>query len=634
VSDENTVSKALDILREDGLLSLGRSTKRFVIRNTKSKIKDLVYSIANSVTGEQQPELEFLFVSDLNPTIDCTVEYYIDNSVDFKKYYRVVNDKSVTFSPDTAFTQIAFDLLGVDSVNSAFIKATFHHRDGSVTTKTTQFSNGDLFERRDIPLKYTLDEPAEHANIEVSSESDGSSGRNYISFQNSTNNALSEPRISVPQIEQTTGPDVPIFFISVDTLRYDHLDCLSSTLDEFEEATIPTEPRTQGVCTWPSHASMFTGVHPGTHGCQARSTSLSIQESLITLPEYLEQLGYTNSACVGTGNLRPDSGFMRGFHRFNIKTMDWKRREFDSESNVDTVAKWLTNDDLSSKSKFYFLHVFDPHYPYYPPLPITNTETIDYKLTDRIPRPSTERNYISLLNEDPLDISAEDLDVCKSYYRESIQYVDTQISRLIKMMKDENVFEEALIIITGDHGEDFYERNFLYHHSLYDTNIRPPIVIKPPNGDDFEPPDSTDLIDIFPTITQLLGDDIPEQVEGRSWTSNNELRPRITERFLEHYNVSVEIDGVKGIFTYEENGPNRPSPTQIEEGPIKKEFYELEQVRSGEIKSDNTDISDNLKSRLEHQAQQFIKSSDEVLEQSKQEPREDVKKHLEDMGYI
>lgn len=68
----------------------------------------------------------------------------------------------------------------------------------------------------------------------------------------------------------------------------------------------------------------------------------------------------------------------------------------------------------------------------------------------------------------------------EEWYSKSVKYTSEQIARLLRYLKTQELFDESLIIVTGDHGEEFGERGFFSHSSLYDMNIRPFMAVKPP----------------------------------------------------------------------------------------------------------------------------------------------------------
>jgi arylsulfatase A-like enzyme len=437
----------------------------------------------------------------------------------------------------------------------------------------------------------------------------------------------------------------PIFLISVDALRYDQRDQLQSLIDQLgPRAIVPTEPRTQGTWTPPSHAAMFTGTHPGEHGYvgygNAPGDKRPMKPSLTTIPELLAANGYKNSAAVSHSRILPEFGFGRGTHRFRHDGMtysDWITRDSDAKSSVNQLIDWLERDlTVRDHSLFYFLHVFDPHYPYIPPTEWIQEPDIDFQKSERYrgqvaDSRGEEWTYLDGYRSES-SVDPELVQTMKEWYSHSVEYTANQLARFVQYLKSRGIFEESLIIITGDHGEEFGERGFYTHMSLYDENIRPFMAIKPPAGETYSREKAVDTIDFLPTIAATIGEDVPEHCRGTPLQQRHK-GPRITERiYPDWYNVAVEIDGVKGIFTYESPYPDRPRERDLRSGPELEEFYRLSAVRSGDYSGDS--VSDNRRRELRDTAKQFIASGTEYdSEQRASRPSQETIQQLQKLGY-
>lgn len=563
------------------------------------------------------------------------------------RYHRIVDSEKLAFSAPEQFEGISFDLFDVRNIDACRVEVNFELAGVQVDTfevevrDAPEFKEGsptprwERHERPYFPIELSTDGVADSAVIAVT-EIEWSTGPSKartkaVDVDDGWVEKGRNPAVSLPTIHSSRAPDVPIFLISVDTLRFDYLDRLSGVVEELgSDAVRPSDPRTQGVCTWPSLASMFTGVHPGTHGSQAVERT-PFQGSLETLPEFLEDLGYGCSACVGSHILDPELGFGRGFHRYEVQPISYRARRFDAVTNVTTVENWARSDLPTDASQFYFLHVFDAHYPYFPPLPVRNLTQVDYQLRFRTPSPSKYRNYLQLLDEDPIEIDERDLDLMKQYYGLSLEHVDRQLVRLIQSLKRIGKFDESLIIITGDHGEEFYENKFMYHHSLYNRNIRPGMLVKPPSGTDLDVPNEVDTIDFFPSIARLVGEEAPEQCQGRAWQDAHEGRPRVSERFVDTYNIAVETDGVKGIFTFEKDGPHRPRSDQFG-AALREEYYTIG-TDGYELPGSSNTVTGTTKRELRSIGERFLRENEGISEYREIETSDEVKRRLEMLGY-
>lgn len=443
----------------------------------------------------------------------------------------------------------------------------------------------------------------------------------------------------------------PIVLVSVDALRYDYVERFDPVLNVLgPDAVVPDEPRTQTNWTAPAHGSMLTGMYPADHGYVRRpmdDTGQSpIDSAFTTIPELLHAHQYKCSGLVSHTRILPEYGFGRGFTRFRLQAMgydDWLTRETDASHAVDEVCRWIERDSAVSNRLFYFLHVFDPHYPYVPPHPDHDLRldlVKQYSDTlDSIGRyPDRVRAFASGRTPE-IDPDGEIVELLRSYYAQSVEYTAKQVARLLTKLESVDLLDEALVIITGDHGEEFMERGFPTHKTLYDDCIRPGMIVKPPDDADWKPPDDADLIDILPTIATAVGTDPPSQVDGRAWqASASGSRPRFAERIYEDsYSVAVEVDGTKGIFTYEGDYPGRPSDDELGDGPLLKEFYSLRDVREGNYDNllDTLDAAtaDTLRRHAREFAGRTPKSEDGPV-RSGDGHRREVEEQLEDLGYL
>jgi len=365
---------------------------------------------------------------------------------------------------------------------------------------------------------------------------------------------------------------------------------------------------------------MFTGTHPGTHlylGWGPHGENHVIRPDIVTIPEFLSEHLYKCSGTAARARILPEFGFGRNMHRFeinNMSTTDWITRATDARGQVETLMKWL-DADVSERSNrlFYFGHFFDAHSPYIPPLPLARSKLNigDIVHFREDPKGAYLDRYAA--RDDPLK---PDRDWIFNLYSQSVEYTAAQIARLIEHMKKLGLFEDALIIVTGDHGEEFGERGFYGHNSLYDANIRPFMAIKPPEGVDW-PKDirTVDHIDFLPTIADLINEPPPKSVQGRPIQDQHRSeRPRITERIRpDSYNVSVEVEDIKAIFTYDGSYPYRPDGQEIAGGPMLSEFYDVSKVRDGDYSDVGNVLSGHEKENFLSMAESFINSDNHAI---------------------
>jgi len=360
----------------------------------------------------------------------------------------------------------------------------------------------------------------------------------------------------------------PVVLVSLDTTRADH-----TSVAGYSRKTTPNLAALAGSATvFPNamatydmtlsaHASMFTGVYPSWHGADfASGEFLPLDRKLPTLAEILRGKGYLTAAMVAnSAYLTPQWGLARGFSFYEIqapiKVMAAERRfelrhgmrgllnllmqttDFDllflrAEDINDLVFRTMEQPGVSGHPFFLFVNYMDSHAPYAPPAPFDTAF-----LADRQPVPFArhifaERRSIVLTRDEYERLAAQ--------YDGGIAYNDYAFGQLVQWLKARGLYDKALIIVAGDHGESFGERGRTGHgSSIHADQIDVPLMVKYPGqhaGAQVEYPVS--LVDLMPTVLETLGLEIPGHVQGRS------LR-RLEQ--LEHREILVETAHARAL---------------------------------------------------------------------------------------
>jgi choline-sulfatase len=278
-----------------------------------------------------------------------------------------------------------------------------------------------------------------------------------------------------------------IILISIDTIRADHLGCYgykhqtTPNIDTFADNSVLFQNCFSNIpLTLPSHASMLTGVIPPTHGAQD-NFGMVLSDSVLTLPEILQKNEYATYGIVSASVVNSEHGFNQGFDVFDdeFESEIGKAKmtpERPGEETVTHAIKWLEQNQHNKK--FMFIHFYDPHDDYAPPAPY-DTQF-----------------------ENPYD--------------GEITFVDHCIGRFIDKLKSLDLYDDSLVIITGDHGELLGEHGEPTHgFYIYHNVLRVPLMIKPAGHKrSIKVKDNTTLIDIMPTILAQNGIEIPSHVQG------------------------------------------------------------------------------------------------------------------------
>jgi arylsulfatase A-like enzyme/Flp pilus assembly protein TadD len=323
-----------------------------------------------------------------------------------------------------------------------------------------------------------------------------------------------------------------VIVITIDTLRADHLGCygykqiktpnidaLAADGARFDHAYTPVP------VTLPAHTVIFTGTYPMLSGMHDFSAN-KLGPEQPTLASILKEHGYTTGAVIGSAVLDRrfglDHGFDFYFDRFDFSRLQESNLdEMERPGNVvaDTALDWLTKN--YQKKFFLWMHLYDPHYPYRPPAPFNE-------------------QYASHL------------------YDGEIAFADAQVGRLIHFLKEKGLYQSAVIILAGDHGESLGEHDEKTHgFFIYNATLHVPLIIHRPAAHipaKISKPisASVSLADIVPTLLHILNLDVPVQVQGENLlpllTGKNEPEPRslYSETFLPrlHFNWS-ELRGVE-----------------------------------------------------------------------------------------
>jgi arylsulfatase A-like enzyme/Flp pilus assembly protein TadD len=293
---------------------------------------------------------------------------------------------------------------------------------------------------------------------------------------------------------KTNKAQPDIFLITIDTLRADHVHCYGYTtgstpaLDALAKDGLRfAEAFTPSPITNTSHASILTGLLPGSHGVTDFAVPLSTSHP--TMAEMLKARGYHTAAFIGAVILDSKTlapGFDRGFDYYDNfpehppTKSRWGRLERRGMDVVEHAENWLTRHPTGPH--FVWVHLYDPHDPYEPPAPYSET----YK--DRL-------------------------------YDGEIAYADSALGHFIAYLKNNAKYRNAVIVAVGDHGEGLGEHHEDTHGIfLYDSTTHVPLIVKLPAGRGAGGAIAAQVrtIDIMPTLLELARAALPERRDGES----------------------------------------------------------------------------------------------------------------------
>lgn len=297
--------------------------------------------------------------------------------------------------------------------------------------------------------------------------------------------------LSRPQKKVVKETNLNVLLVTLDTTRADRLGCygypkaktpnldyLASNGVRFSHAYSPVP------LTCPSHCSILTGTYPLFHQVRNNGTYYLAPE-LKTLPEALKEKGLKTAAFVSSFTVDSRFGLDQGFDVYDDQlSPDQTFKALTSERKADKVfasfSRWL--DENTIHPFFVWVHFFDPHLPYDPPSP-----------------------YREQFPDTPYD--------------GEIAYMDFYVGKILDKLREQDLLANTLIILAGDHGEAFGEKQEKGHGVfIYESTMRVPLIFYAesclPTGEVIEA--RVRLIDIMPSILDMLDTTLPKDIQGVS----------------------------------------------------------------------------------------------------------------------
>ena len=320
-----------------------------------------------------------------------------------------------------------------------------------------------------------------------------------------------------------------VLLVTIDTLRADRVGAygsnrgLTPTIDEFAKTGLRFERTYAHVpLTLPSHASLLTASYPTRNGVHDNGT-FRLGASSPTVADALKHAGYRTGAFVGAFVLDARFGLGRGFDVYDDRMLgrggDVEFVQRNAEQVLEPAFSWITTGGLGLGARgsdngggsglgardsetaqapspqppassrqppaptpwFAWVHLYDPHEPYTPPEP-----------------------FASRYAADP--------------YAGEVAYADAALGRFFERLRSGGALDRTLVVITSDHGESLGEHGERTHGLFaYDATLRVPLIMWAPPG--LSPGtfgDTMRLVDVVPTILDLVGAAPMTHVDGRS----------------------------------------------------------------------------------------------------------------------
>ena len=299
----------------------------------------------------------------------------------------------------------------------------------------------------------------------------------------------------------------------MDTLRADHLGAAgygrdtTPNLDRVaSEGVLFLDNYAQAPNTAPSHTSVLSSLYPSVHGVYKHGQILDPE--ILTLPEVFRDAGYRTAAFTQLNG----ETYKQGFDHYEF--LESPERSGKGLKDTRVIQEWIVQP--STEPFFVFIHSYDVHLPYTPPPRYKElfAPTYDGPLPFWI-----QRRDIDRINDGSLELSARDYQYIVDLYDAELRRADELLNTLFDFMRQSGIWDETLILVFSDHGEEFGEHGLYGRHtySLYNELLRTPLILRGPGVPAGRTvTQRTRNIDIAPTLLHLAGLKPPGSFMGES----------------------------------------------------------------------------------------------------------------------
>jgi arylsulfatase A-like enzyme len=439
-------------------------------------------------------------------------------------------------------------------------------------------------------------------------------------------------------------PPRHVILISLDTTRADHFGFMGNrevktpTLDALaRESVVMVDFTSAAPSTLASHTTLFTGQYPNRHGVARNGYRVNDLNRM--LPEILEGYGFHTAGFVSAFVLSNRFNFAQGFDHYDQyfdqliseSQIDYVQRS--AASTTDAAIRYL--EDLGVPERlFLFVHYFDPHQPY--AAPRSFVEMYDPSPDEPLP------GLADLAKPSAGNRSARQasLERYAQRYASEISYMDREVGRLIAYLRKAGILDDAVFVVTSDHGENFWEHDveFFFQHAawVYQTTVHSVGMIRLPDarngGARLTTPSSN--IDILPTVLDLLGAPLPNGIDGRALDLMGDRSTRDRQLFGQATAALTPLDS-----------SNKRNARFVREGKYKliqtpymgaEALYDLESdpAETENLLSAPTEEVEETARQLRRALEGWIESADPLPSTFEGMENEDTIRKLRSLGYL
>lgn len=455
-----------------------------------------------------------------------------------------------------------------------------------------------------------------------------------------------------------------IVWISLESTRYDH-----TTFGDHDNETTPSLERiadrgtsfdrcfSHGIWTRTSSGSILTGTYPGFHG--AGMDHDTVPTEFPTIAERLRDAGYRTVCFSKNAHLSSASGLDRGFDEFVwydkfslqdvagysglLKYLLKLRRHsigYTSRTRLHSTGYLLTEGikerlENSAEPTFLYAHYGDPHHPYVPPRPYLD------RFTESLPFSAEEALEIALEMDETLmqtvadgcEFTDDEWAAIEAMYDACLAYTDSLVGEVYDYVRS-NV-DDAIVVVTGDHGELLGERGLLAHRLVtHDAVTHVPLVVDGPT-DLLDADGHVQHVDVMRTLLEeigantggLHGEDLRETTRHHSIVQRGGPRAAETVEMLRDLNPEFDGDRFhQGTLT-----TVRTDEHKYERSESDRRLYDLPDEETDVLET-RPDVVRDLEATLEERSEWLFDDRSTSRRSGDLSPR--MKNQLQDLGYL
>lgn len=314
-------------------------------------------------------------------------------------------------------------------------------------------------------------------------------------------------------VEEPAGPsgaELPlrpnIVLVTIDTLRADHLGCYgyfrdtSPRIDGFaKEGVVFDAAYATMATTLPSHASILTARYPLEHGILANlmhgGKPFGWKPGMVSFAQVAKEAGYATAGFVSAAPLKQQSGIAEGFDTWSEPA----QVERAAGETLADVLPWLRSSAV--QPFFLWVHFYDPHWKHRAPPPFDRLFHGDEEAAE-LDRWIAERGIGDSAVRTNARKTTETRAAINDYCGE-VRYADDQFGVLLDELKKLGLYDDAIVVLTADHGEGLNQHDWTAHGLVWEEQLRVPLVMRFPASAAVAPRQVSQivsLIDLLPTV--------------------------------------------------------------------------------------------------------------------------------------